>query len=116
MRHRRHRALRRSPHDAADDFLLTGCHRDPLGDLDQPRSGLVGHEGVIELPIPPQDVSKSINLANRRRPATKHNVASGRKFDVLIGHDVERQDMTVDMIHVGGDAAFEEVAEPPPDQ
>ena len=102
--------------DAADDFLLTGCHRDRLGDRDQPRGGLVGHEGVIERPIPPQDVSKSIKLANRCRPAANHRVASGRQFNVLIGHDVEREDMTVDMIHVGGDAASEEIAEPPSDQ
>ena len=93
-----------------------GCHRDRLGDWDQPRSGLVGHERVIELPFPPQDVSKSIKLANRGRLAANHRVASGGQFNVLIGHDVERQDMAVDMIHVGGDAASEEVAQPPPDQ
>jgi hypothetical protein len=67
-----------------------GCHRDRLGDWDQPRSGLVGHERVIELPIPPQDVSKSIKLANRGRPAANHRVASGGQFNVLIGHDVEQ--------------------------
>jgi hypothetical protein len=55
---------------------------------------LVKRNGVTEFLVLPPNVGKSIEL-----------------IAFLIGHDVKRQDMTVDMIDVGGDAASEEEPE-----